>query len=89
MLTRKQKDLLVIIHDQTLASGGVCSSFAEMSQHMRLKSKSGVYRLVKVLEARGFIRRLPHHARAIKVIRLPQSSAAAQALAHPITPTIA
>ena len=71
MLTKKQKDLLTFIHQSTKANDGVCPSFDEMRDHMGLKSKSGIHRLVKALEARQFIWRLPNCARAIEVTRLP------------------
>jgi len=71
MLTKKQKALLSYIHQETLKSEGVCPSFDEMREHMGLKSKSGIHRLIKALEVRGFIRRIPNCARAIEVIKLP------------------
>jgi len=73
MLTKKQKDLLDYIHRQTLETEGVCPSFDEMREHMQLKSKSGIHRLVTALETRGFIRRIPNCARAIEVLRMPQT----------------
>jgi len=76
MLTKKQKTLLDYIHGETQANEGVCPSFDEMREHMGLKSKSGIHRLVKALETRGFIRRIPNCARAIEVIRLPGSAPA-------------
>jgi repressor LexA len=72
MLTKKQKDLLDYINRKTLESEGVCPSFDEMREHMNLKSKSGIHRLVTALETRGFIRRIPNCARAIEVLRMPQ-----------------
>ncbi len=75
MLTQKQKDLLVYIHEETVRNEGVCPSFDEMRKHMGLKSKSGIHRLVKALETRAFIRRIPPNcARAIEVLRLPGAS---------------
>mgnify|MGYP000451078322 CR=1 FL=1 len=71
MLTKKQKLLLDYIHQETVKNEGVCPSFDEMREHMGLKSKSGIHRLIKALEVRGFIRRIPNCARAIEVIRLP------------------
>ncbi len=76
MLTQKQKTLLDYIHTETVKNEGVCPSFDEMREHMGLKSKSGIHRLVKSLEVRGFIRRLPNCARAIEVIRLPAAAVA-------------
>lgn len=73
MLTRKQHDLLLFIHDK-LENSGVSPSFEEMKEAMKLKSKSGIHRLVTGLEERGFIRRLAHRARALEVLRLPDSA---------------
>lgn len=72
MLTRKQHELLMFIHER-LKEAGVPPSFEEMKEALDLKSKSGVHRLITALEERGFIRRLPHRARALEVIRLPES----------------
>ena len=72
MLTRKQYELLVFVHDR-LRESGVPPSFDEMKDALDLRSKSGIHRLIKALEERGFIRRLPNRARAIEVIRLPES----------------
>ncbi len=72
MLTAKQHELLMFIH-QRLRETGIPPSFDEMRDALGLKSKSGVHRLVRALEERGFIRRLPHRARAIEIIRLPDS----------------
>jgi len=72
MLTRKQHELLMFIHER-LKEAGVPPSFEEMKEALDLKSKSGVHRLVSALEERGFIRRLPHRARALEVVRLPDS----------------
>jgi repressor LexA len=72
MLTTKQKDLLAFIHAR-LQETGVPPSFEEMKEALDLQSKSGVHRLIMALEERGFIRRLPHRARAIEVIKLPEA----------------
>jgi repressor LexA len=74
MLTTKQKELLVFIHAR-LQETGVPPSFEEMKEALDLQSKSGVHRLIMALEERGFIRRLPHRARAIEVIKLPDAMA--------------
>ena len=71
MLTRKQHELLLFIHER-LSQGGVSPSFDEMKDALNLKSKSGIHRLITGLEERGFIRRLPHRARALEVLRLPE-----------------
>ncbi len=71
MLTRKQMDLLNFIH-QRLQQDGVPPSFDEMKEALDLRSKSGIHRLITALEERGFIRRLPHRARAIEILRLPE-----------------
>jgi len=72
MLTRKQYDLLMFIHER-MNSTGVPPSFEEMKDALDLKSKSGIHRLITALEERGFIRRLPNRARALEVLRLPDS----------------
>ena len=72
MLTRKQYDLLHFIHKR-LQNDGVPPSFDEMKEALDLRSKSGIHRLITALEERGFIRRLAHRARAIEIIRLPES----------------
>jgi repressor LexA len=75
MLTRKQYELLLLIN-QRLSEVGVPPSFDEMKDALGLKSKSGIHRLITGLEERGFIRRLPHRARALEVVRLPDNLAA-------------
>ncbi|MGR3520087.1 MAG: LexA family protein, partial [Roseovarius sp.] len=70
MLTRKQRDLLDFIHKR-VQRDGVPPSFDEMREALDLRSKSGIHRLITALEERGFIRRLPHRARAIEIVRLP------------------
>ncbi len=72
MLTRKQYDLLHFIHGR-LQRDGVPPSFDEMKDALDLRSKSGIHRLITALEERGFIRRLAHRARAIEIVRLPES----------------
>ena len=72
MLTRKQIDLLGLIH-RRMDSDGVAPSFDEMKDALDLRSKSGIHRLITALEERGFIRRLPHRARAIEVLKLPDA----------------
>lgn len=74
MLTRKQYELLMFIHER-LKETGVPPSFEEMKDALDLRSKSGIHRLVTALEERGFIRRLPHRARALEVVKLPDSMA--------------
>ncbi|MFG1433055.1 transcriptional repressor LexA [Xanthobacter sp. V2C-8] len=74
MLTRKQYDLLRFIHER-LKETGVPPSFDEMKEALDLRSKSGIHRLITALEERGFIRRLPNRARALEVVRLPESVA--------------
>jgi repressor LexA len=78
MLTKKQRELLLFIN-QRLSATGVSPSFDEMKDALNLKSKSGIHRLISGLEERGFIRRLPHRARALEVVKLPEESAAAPA----------
>lgn len=72
MLTRKQHELLMFIH-QHLESTGFSPSFDEMKDGLDLKSKSGVHRLITALEERGFLRRRAHRARALEVVRLPSA----------------
>lgn len=72
MLTRKQFELLMFIHER-LKETGVPPSFDEMKDALDLRSKSGIHRLITALEERGFIRRLPNRARALEVVRLPDS----------------
>jgi len=74
MLTRKQFELLRFIHER-LTEAGVPPSFDEMKDALDLRSKSGIHRLITALEERGFIRRLANRARAIEVIKLPESVA--------------
>jgi len=76
MLTKKQYDLLMFIHAR-MSESGVPPSFEEMKDALDLKSKSGIHRLITALEERGFIRRLPNRARALEVLRLPDSIAPA------------
>jgi len=73
MLTKKQHQLLLFIRDR-LHTGGVSPSFDEMKEALNLKSKSGIHRLITALEERGFLRRLPHRARALEVVKLPESA---------------
>ncbi|MGD9895333.1 MAG: transcriptional repressor LexA [Dehalococcoidia bacterium] len=73
MLTQKQKELLLFIHAR-LQDEGVPPSFDEMKEALELKSKSGIHRLITALEERGFIRRLPHRARALEVVKLPDNA---------------
>jgi repressor LexA len=72
MLTRKQHELLLFIHER-LRESGIPPSFDEMKDALDLASKSGIHRLITALEERGFIRRLPNRARALEVIKLPDS----------------
>ena len=75
MLTKKQKNLLLFINKK-LRSSGVSPSYEEMKDSLNLKSKSGIHRLISALEERGFIRRLPHKARALEVVKLPETASA-------------
>jgi repressor LexA len=78
MLTRKQHELLIYI-DRHLRETGFSPSFEEMKQALKLRSKSGIHRLISALEERGFLRRRHHRARALEVVRLPEDLAARQA----------
>ena len=75
MLTRKQHELLMFIHER-IKETGVSPSFDEMKDALDLASKSGIHRLITALEERGFIRRLAHRARALEVVKLPETAAA-------------
>lgn len=76
MLTRKQHELLMFIHER-IKETGVSPSFDEMKEALDLASKSGIHRLITALEERGFIRRLAHRARALEVVKLPQQATTA------------
>ena len=71
MLTKKQKDLLLFIHDR-MKAGDIAPSFDEMRDALKLKSKSGIHRLITGLVERGYLERLPHRARALEVLRQPE-----------------
>jgi repressor LexA len=86
MLTKKQKNLLIFINEK-LKRTGVSPSYDEMRMSLNLKSKSGIHRLISALEERGFIKRLPHKARALEVIKLPEN-AGAQDLYNNFSPKI-
>ena len=86
MLTAKQRELLLFI-DARLNEGGISPSFDEMREALDLKSKSGVHRLISALEERGFIRRLPNRARALEVVKLPETKPSATV--PPIRPVAA
>ena len=75
MLTKKQKNLLLFINKK-LRSSGVSPSYEEMKESLNLKSKSGIHRLISALEERGFIKRLAHKARALEVVKLPETASA-------------
>jgi repressor LexA len=75
MLTKKQKNLLLYINKK-IRSTGVSPSYEEMKISLNLKSKSGIHRLITALEERGFIRRLAHKARALEVLKLPETASA-------------
>ncbi|MGJ8604848.1 MAG: transcriptional repressor LexA [Marivita sp.] len=77
MLTKKQLDLLDFINKR-VTRDGVPPSFDEMKEALDLRSKSGIHRLITALEERGFIRRLAHRARAIEIVKLPDTLAAKQ-----------
>ena len=80
MLTRKQHELLLYINDR-LSETGVSPSFEEMKEALDLKSKSGVHRLISALEERGFIRRLANRARALEVLKMPETKGASNVVA--------
>ena len=85
MLTAKQRELLLFI-DNRLKRDGISPSFDEMREALELKSKSGVHRLISALEERGFIRRLPNRARALEVMKLPETQSAKVIPLRPAAP---
>jgi repressor LexA len=85
MLTRKQHELLMFIN-RRLSEGGVSPSFEEMKEALGLRSKSGIHRLITGLEERGFLRRLAHRARALEVVKLPDSTAVKERPEHRVAP---
>jgi repressor LexA len=87
MLTRKQHELLLFIHER-LKESGIPPSFDEMKEALDLASKSGIHRLITALEERGFIRRLPNRARALEVLRLPDSIAPGLNAAKKFSPSV-
>jgi repressor LexA len=88
MLTRKQHELLMFIHER-IKETGVSPSFDEMKEALDLASKSGIHRLITALEERGFLRRLAHRARALEVIKLPaQATTSAPARRGPFRPQV-
>ena len=87
MLTRKQGELLRFIHER-LQEEGVPPSFDERKEALDLRSKSGIHRLIMALEERGFIRRLPNRARAIEVLRLPESSTVSAPRPQKFSPSV-
>ncbi len=86
MLTKKQKNLLLFINKK-LRSSGISPSYEEMKDSLNLKSKSGIHRLISALEERGFIKRLAHKARALEVVKLPET-ASANDIYNSFTPSV-
>jgi len=87
MLTRKQLELLLFINER-LKEEGVPPSFEEMKDALNLQSKSGVHRLIVALEERGFIKRMPNRARALEVIKLPESHSPSLSKRTGFTPNV-
>ncbi len=87
MLTRKQHELLMLIHER-LQAEGIPPSFDEMKDALGLKSKSGVHRLVTALEERGFLRRLHHRARALEILKLPEASSRVKSVSAGFRPQV-
>ncbi len=87
MLTSKQKELLLYIH-KCVQESGVPPSFDEMKAALDLRSKSGIHRLITALEERGFVRRLPHRARALEIIKLPDALMDASPRRSGFTPSV-
>ena len=87
MLTRKQQELLLFIHER-MRESGIPPSFDEMKDALDLASKSGIHRLITALEERGFIRRLPNRARALEVIRLPENVGVQSTASRRFSPSV-
>ena len=87
MLTSKQKELLLYIH-RCVQDSGVPPSFDEMKEALDLRSKSGIHRLITALEERGFVRRLPHRARALEIIKMPDALLDASQKRPGFTPSV-
>lgn len=87
MLTRKQHELLMFIHER-IKETGVSPSFDEMKEALDLASKSGIHRLITALEERGFLRRLAHRARALEVVKLPEQATAGAPPRTPFRPQV-
>ena len=87
MLTRKQHELLMFIHER-IKETGVSPSFDEMKEALDLASKSGIHRLITALEERGFIRRLAHRARALEVVKMPEQATAGGRVRGPFRPDV-
>src|SRR3954462_10869453 len=87
MLTRRQHDLLMVMHER-IKESGVSPSFDEMKGALDVEWKSGIHRLITALEERGFMRRLPNRARAIEVIKLPELAAAGNSGGRGFTPSV-
>ncbi len=87
MLTKKQRELLLFINDR-IKETGVSPSFDEMKEALDLASKSGIHRLITALEERGFLRRLAHRARALEVLKLPESAVPQTAGRAPFRPSV-
>jgi len=87
MLTAKQRELLMFISAR-IKETGVSPSFDEMKEALDLRSKSGIHRLITALEERGFIRRLPHRARALEVLRMPDTASARGGADRAFSPSI-
>ncbi|WP_176085840.1 transcriptional repressor LexA [Martelella sp. HB161492] len=87
MLTRKQQELLLFIHER-MKETGIPPSFDEMKEALDLASKSGIHRLITALEERGFIRRLPNRARALEILRMPESYVASQQPRRGFSPSV-
>jgi repressor LexA len=87
MLTKKQRELLLFINDR-IKETGVSPSFDEMKEALDLASKSGIHRLITALEERGFLRRLAHRARALEVLKLPESAVPQGSGRAPFRPSV-
>ena len=66
MLTFKQKKLLDFLVDY-YNENNVYPTFDEMRDFLKIKSKSGIHKLLSSLEEKGYVNRLPHKARALSI----------------------
>jgi repressor LexA len=87
VLTQRQLQLLRFIQ-QFVKEHDVSPSFDEMRSALKLRSKSGIHRLISGLEERGYIRRLAYRARALEVVKcLPEGPVGTELDTTPYEPS--